>query len=313
MENLKEALKRKKEELGEWTAHNIYLGEETFTLSNGIVGDEFKLNRIIQLISDFTDKPFNELRIFDLACLEGLYGIECARHGAEVVFLDAREVNLEKVEFINQLLGLEKVTYVKDDVRAINSSKYGKFDVVLCLGIFYHLDYPDLKPFIQRMAECSKGLVIFDTHISMTAGDKFEFEGVEYYGKRYMEHRSDAGEDEKERDLWKSIDNQFSYYLTKNSLLRMLTNSGFTSVAEAYIPHEPEKSYNRITLVAKKGDRQLIIGSPQIKEAFLKEIPELSLSAQFKNWLLVRKNFMLEYFRLRTPRFIKDIYKNLFK
>ncbi|MCY7392413.1 MAG: hypothetical protein LH647_13305 [Leptolyngbyaceae cyanobacterium CAN_BIN12] len=78
---------------GEWTAHNIYLSGGVYTIGNQIVGDEVKLRRITQLVADIAKKPLPELRVLDLACLEGLYGIELARHGAEVVGIEGREAN----------------------------------------------------------------------------------------------------------------------------------------------------------------------------------------------------------------------------
>ena len=54
-------------------------------LTKKITGNEIKLRRIVQIVSDIVGKPFHELRILDLACLERLYAIEFARCGAEVV------------------------------------------------------------------------------------------------------------------------------------------------------------------------------------------------------------------------------------
>ena len=85
------------------------------------------------------------LRILDLGCGEGIYSIELARHKAQVVAMDGRETHLEKVRFIKRALSLDSLEVVQDDVRNLSLAKYGKFDVVLCLGILYHLKAPDVS------------------------------------------------------------------------------------------------------------------------------------------------------------------------
>ena len=49
-----------------------------------------------------------------------------------------RRANAEKTS-----LKLDSVSFIKDDVRNFTKNKYGRFDVVLCLGLLYHLDAPE--------------------------------------------------------------------------------------------------------------------------------------------------------------------------
>ena len=107
-----EAIRRERAEIiarfGEWTAHNFQLVGDIYTIDNRITGDEFRLRRVMQIIADLADRPLNRLRIVDLACLEGMYSVELARHGATVVAIEGRRANLEKVRFAKKALGLEK-------------------------------------------------------------------------------------------------------------------------------------------------------------------------------------------------------------
>ncbi len=57
-----------------------------------------KLRRVVQIVSEFFAKPFHEIRVLDLACMEGLYAVEFARHGADVVAIEGREENIVKAE-----------------------------------------------------------------------------------------------------------------------------------------------------------------------------------------------------------------------
>jgi 2-polyprenyl-3-methyl-5-hydroxy-6-metoxy-1,4-benzoquinol methylase len=80
------------ERLGTWTAHNIYLGDGIHTMD--APQNDARLRRVLQVAADIAGKPLNELRVLDLACLEGQIGIEFAQHGAEVVANEGREANL---------------------------------------------------------------------------------------------------------------------------------------------------------------------------------------------------------------------------
>jgi 2-polyprenyl-3-methyl-5-hydroxy-6-metoxy-1,4-benzoquinol methylase len=136
-----EKIRQKKQEIverfGAWTNHNIRLKDNLYTIDQNLVGSEVKVQRFLQAIADLTGRSFAELRILDLACLEGLYGIELALQGAQVVGIEGREANLVKARFTQDVLGLETINFFQDDVRNLSPEKYGRFDVVLCLGIFY--------------------------------------------------------------------------------------------------------------------------------------------------------------------------------
>lgn len=49
-------------------------------------------------------KPWNQLRILDLGGLEGIYSLEFACHGAEVVSIEGRESNNAHSRFAAQVL-----------------------------------------------------------------------------------------------------------------------------------------------------------------------------------------------------------------
>src|SRR5438034_7278681 len=138
---------------GNWTAHNICLHDAIYTIAHRIVGDEVKLRRIVQCVFDLAGGTVEGLRILDLACLEGLYAIEFARHKAKCVGIEGREANIEKARFAKQVLSLENLEFVQDDARNLSAEKYGHFDVVLCLGLLYHLDAPDVFSFVEKLSE----------------------------------------------------------------------------------------------------------------------------------------------------------------
>lgn len=282
-----EAVKRKKEMIieryGPWTSHNIRLYEDVYTIADRIVGDEIKLMRIVQTISDISCKHPGDLRVLDLACLEGLYAVEFACRGARVVGIEGREANIEKARFAKEVLSLGNLELVQDDVRNLNRERYGNFDVVLCLGVFYHLDSPDLFQFMEHLSDVCGGIAVIDTHVSLTVEENFVYGGRTYAGSRYVEHSPESTPQERLGSPWASLDNVTSCWLTKPSLLNLLADVGFTSVFECLNPPEvftPEegvtivKPGDRVTLVALKGKAETLCLSPHMDASHQNFWPE---------------------------------------
>lgn len=262
------------EKFGPWSAHNIFLEGDVYTINKGIAGDEVKLRRILQGVSDLSRRPLGSLRVLDLACLEGLYAVEFARHGAEVVGIEGREANIEKARFAKEVLALEKLELVQDDVRNLSKEKYGYFDVVLCLGILYHLDVPDVLTFLERIAEVCQGFVLIDTHVSIVPEKSYLHGGRNYWGRAYKEHDVNSTSEDRARQLWASLDNPESFWLTRTSLYNALSHVGFTSVYECHVPSESEKPIDRVTLLAVRGQRQNLFCSPLLSAQLIEDVAE---------------------------------------
>src|SRR5579871_6135865 len=131
-------IKRKKSAIetkhGPWTAYNIDLGHGIQTAPH-LSCAHLRLRRVVQTVADHAAKPWDQLRILDLASLEGIFALEFASHGARVVAIEGREANNARAQFAAEALGLSNVEFVTDDVRNLSERKYGRFDVVLCSGI----------------------------------------------------------------------------------------------------------------------------------------------------------------------------------
>jgi 2-polyprenyl-3-methyl-5-hydroxy-6-metoxy-1,4-benzoquinol methylase len=263
------------EKYGPWTAHNIQLADDVYTIDKALTGDEFKLRRIVQIVGDISQKPLNSLRVLDLACLEGMYAIEMARHGAEAVGIEGREASIEKARFAKNVLGLDRLQLLHDDVRNLNREKHGEFDVVLCLGILYHLDSPDVFSFLARLAEVCRGFAIIHTHVALDAEVSRDYEGTRYWGRMFNEHSPLSTPEQRKRSLWASLDNVSSFWPTRPSLFNALTRAGFTSIYECQTPPE-EMPIHRATFVAIKGRREPIHCAPLLSARPVENLPERS-------------------------------------
>jgi SAM-dependent methyltransferase len=261
---------------GPWTAHNFRLGDGTYTISPEPTGDEAKLRRVVQLVADLTDGNIAGLRILDLASLEGMYALELARRGAQVVAIEGREANIEKARFAARSLGLD-VDFQLGDVRDLSIERHGKFDVVLCLGILYHLDLDDVASLLGRIRQVTKNAMIVDTAVALASTETHVVDGVVLHGERLVEHGPSDTEEQRLARLWSSLDNTTAFLPTLPSLLRLLSAKGFPTVLQAHLPAEPEKPDGRVTLVTMARTPVVPILTPEPPAA---EIPEGHRSAR---------------------------------
>ncbi len=103
-------------------------------------------------------------RILDIACNSGFWSIQCALLGAEVVGFDARPELIEQAHLLQSIVGVEHAEFRVLDFWEMNpQSLGGPFDIVLNLGILYHLPSP-LEALRLTLA-MARDVVLLDTSI----------------------------------------------------------------------------------------------------------------------------------------------------
>jgi SAM-dependent methyltransferase len=234
-------------EFGPWTNYNLDLGDGVFTIGSGADGvAEQRVERITRAVGDVASKSFSELRVLDLGCYEGAFGVALARRGATVLGLEAREEHVVKARFAAEVLGLRDMEVRQADMRQLSREEHGVFDVVLCLGVLYHLDAPDCFELASRVAEVCSGLAVIETQVALSRPRREVWRGHEYRGKSYPEDIAHPGA---------SKDNPESFWPTRASLLNLLADVGFTSVSELLSPVIPTLAAfeDHVTFLAWKG------------------------------------------------------------
>lgn len=82
------------------------------------------------------------LRVLDIGARDGFFSFECERRGAaEVIPIDYIPAERTGFPIAKQILG-SKLSLVHDNVYNLTPAKYGRFDLVLFLGVMYHLPDP---------------------------------------------------------------------------------------------------------------------------------------------------------------------------
>lgn len=133
----RDAIERRIAELGPWF-HNMVLGGVS-TAPQHFLGDypAVKWRRFAHALpADLSGKT-----VLDIGCNAGFYAIEMKRRGAaRVVGVDSDEAYLEQARFAARVAGLdiELRRLSVYDVAALGEC----FDVVLFMGVLYHLRHP---------------------------------------------------------------------------------------------------------------------------------------------------------------------------
>jgi tRNA (mo5U34)-methyltransferase len=105
------------------------------------------------------------LRVLDLGARDGFFSFECERRGAsEVIAVDYSPAELTGFNVAKAILD-SKVKWITANVYKINQLNLGKFDLVLFLGVIYHLRNPYLA--IDRIYDVlnTGGKIIVESHI----------------------------------------------------------------------------------------------------------------------------------------------------
>jgi tRNA (mo5U34)-methyltransferase len=127
-------------ELGPWF-HNLHLPDGRRTAPDHPLGDfpAFKWEQIAPHLPD----DLRGARALDIGCNAGFYSFELARRGADVLAIDVDEHYLRQAHWAAGELGLaDHVTLRKLGVYELTTLAAEPFDIVLFLGVLYHLRHP---------------------------------------------------------------------------------------------------------------------------------------------------------------------------
>ena len=115
------------------------------------------------------------LSVLDIGAWDGFFAFECERRGAKrVVALDKFVWNWPAFgkrgfELARRVLG-SKVEDVESEVLDISPERVGTFDLVLFLGVLYHMRHPLLA--LERVASVAGKQLILETHVDLNEHDR---------------------------------------------------------------------------------------------------------------------------------------------
>ena len=137
-------------------------------LPHGIVtpgrGNHYaKLAQVLKLLPE----DLSGLTVLDLGAWDGLYSFACARRGATVISVDQWRRGNERTDqgfdLVNEVHGYPVEKCPGDVVDRPWGDR--EFDVVLCLGLLYHLRNPLLA--LDLMRQACRWKIIVETHVEL--------------------------------------------------------------------------------------------------------------------------------------------------
>ena len=83
------------------------------------------------------------LSALDLASHQGWFAVKMAQSGfGRVQGIDARRAHVDDSSLIADIYGLQGLSFEQGDIHALDLQALGQFDVVLMMGLLYHLENP---------------------------------------------------------------------------------------------------------------------------------------------------------------------------
>jgi tRNA (mo5U34)-methyltransferase len=146
------------ERLGPWF-HNLHLPDGSLTAPEHPLGDFPRYKW--EVLAPHLPQRLDGWTALDIGCNAGFYAFELARRGARVTGIDVDPHYLDQARWAARQFGLESsVEFRRMQVYDLGRTDE-QFDLVLFLGVFYHLRYPLLG--LDIVARRARRLLAFQT------------------------------------------------------------------------------------------------------------------------------------------------------
>jgi tRNA (mo5U34)-methyltransferase len=155
---MKSATARMVEELGPWF-HNLHLPDGSQTAPDHPLGDypAYKW----EVLGPALPADLRGWTALDIGCNAGFYAFELARRGAEVTAIDVDGRYLAQAAWAAEQYGLaDRISWARMQVYDLARTTQS-YDLVLFMGVFYHLRYPLLG--LDIVAQRVRRLLAFQT------------------------------------------------------------------------------------------------------------------------------------------------------
>jgi SAM-dependent methyltransferase len=197
-----------------------------------------RIRAIAQLVQDGS--------VLDLGAGDGEIAAELALRGAQVTCVEGRIENADEIRALrnDRRIPKQRLEVLVSDVRELDWDVLGKFDVVVCSGLLYHLPLADALDLARRMHAACTRMTVVDTEVAWGPLTEQEAGGQRYSGLRFRERPGRLS----------ALEEQDSFWLTRASLHALLHDAGFASSWELGSPGQPRRE-TRATVVAFPGDR----------------------------------------------------------
>ncbi len=149
-----------------------------FRFSNNITTENFDTMADIihqvrsDLVFPWLDEMFKgrwgEINCVDIACHQGYFSTQLALRGARSVLgFDIREEHIEMAGVIKKLANLNNLSYRQQNIYEVGETT-GQFELVLFLGLLYHLDNP--MGALRKVKALTSNICVIETQVARPSG-----------------------------------------------------------------------------------------------------------------------------------------------
>jgi SAM-dependent methyltransferase len=118
-------------------------------------------------------------RALDLGCNEGMFSHKLLEWGAaSVVGIDSRASNIRRASLLRDHFDIsaERLRFVQDDVLDLTPEAHRDFDVVLCLGLIYHMERP--LEVLRVARRLTRSLCVIESQLTRQAAPIVRGDGI---------------------------------------------------------------------------------------------------------------------------------------
>jgi len=196
----------------------------------------------------------------DLACSEGYFGQRLLEWGAQrVVGVDIRAQNVRRAELVRDHFEIDpsRLSFQQGDVFDIDPETLGRFDVVLLLGLIYHVEDP--VGVVRLARRLTRSLCVIESQLTRQKGPIMHGQGVPNVLFSAEASFAVELEEDSDRNPLASTPGVLSLIPNRAALELMVRVAGFerSEVVEAESHHNPQY---------RVGDRAVLLARPQGKD-----------------------------------------------
>jgi tRNA (mo5U34)-methyltransferase len=196
--------------------------------------------------------------VLDLGCNEGWFGHVALAWGARrVVGIDIRERNVRRADLVRDHLGIppDRLRFERASVYNLTPERLGTFDVVLVLGLIYHLEDPfgalrRARALTRGLAVIESQLTTYDEPIVYGWGQAGVYNEAPGHWAAVVEP---AAEQEEDGNLLSSFGGVVSLVPNRAALLEAVTATGFRDAQLLEAGPHLNRQY-------VDGDRAIVVG-----------------------------------------------------
>lgn len=203
-------------------------------------------NLIFPVLDNIFKDMWGTIDCLDVACNEGYYSMLLYNKGTKKVLgIDIREKNIERANFIKNYFGFEdkRIDFKQMDLFELVSDKKSKFDLVMFLGVLYHLENP--MGALRLLRRMTKRVLVVETQLTRFNKSINSGWGTIESSLNLPASLAIYQETDSETNLLASS-NSLSFIPNKEAVIKMLNAAGFSKVTMVEPRNDSNKQYQCI-------------------------------------------------------------------